>query len=107
MRNRAQTRLDVFRVDVFATGRDHDVLGAAHQGQPPTTVQLAEVSGVEPAFLVDGFPGGRFVVGIADHDVRTACQDFTDTVRVGTLDADLHANHRLAHAARARLRSPL
>jgi hypothetical protein len=88
--------LDILGIDLEAVGQRDHVLLPAVQPQETVRVELAEVSGVEPALLVDGGARGLLVLPIALEDVRSARDDLA---LVGDLHLD--AGQRNADGAEA------
>ena len=71
-----QGLLDLDRGDVFAAA-DNDVFDAAREMQHTLFIELTQVTGVQPAILIDGLLLCRQAV-IAIHQARTFDDDFTD-----------------------------
>ena len=64
--------LDLARVQQLAAAVDH-IVAAAGQEQETVAVEVAEVTGVQPAARVEAF--GRLAVGVAVDDARAANPD--------------------------------
>ena len=66
---------DFLRIDVLARCTQEHVLAAAFDEHIAISVHRAEVACMIPAFLVEGSSSSFLVLVIAEHHVRTLCQN--------------------------------
>jgi hypothetical protein len=89
-----QELLDLTRVHVLAAA-DHHVLDAPDDCAVPVVPHDGQISGVHPAFFVDGLAGPLLVAPVAKHHRVTAGAElaglttFHERVGVGVDDLDL------------------
>ena len=68
--------LNELRTELGAVGQGHHVLGPVDDDEMAVLVEVARVARVQPAFFVNGFPGGLRVLVIPHHDRGRTHEDF-------------------------------
>src|SRR5699024_11992584 len=90
-------RFELGGVDVLSAGDEH-VLEPVDDEEEPVIVEVADVTGVEPAAGGERGSGGRLVVPVGTHDIGSAGHDLAADagparVAGGIADIDLGEGH--------------